>query len=157
MLEDEDYVYFFLREQAVEYINWGKVKDLMLLIKIEVDVIDVLLQIRSLDLLFLCLILSALLCCLFFLYMLVCLFGTLLYDPVWLADWAFDFWSDWRAHNSETQLWQSQKDFSINPVSPFQHNTIVYNALQWGQKWLYFFPMWCFTLGLECFWHIFSF
>ena len=25
MLEDEDYVYFFLREQAVEYINCGKV------------------------------------------------------------------------------------------------------------------------------------
>ena len=26
MLEDDDYVYFFLREQAVEYINCGKVK-----------------------------------------------------------------------------------------------------------------------------------
>ena len=26
MLEDEDYVYFFLREQAVEYINCGKVR-----------------------------------------------------------------------------------------------------------------------------------
>jgi hypothetical protein len=25
MLEDDDYVYFFLREQAVEYINCGKV------------------------------------------------------------------------------------------------------------------------------------
>ena len=26
MLEDDDYVYFFLREQAVEYINCGKVR-----------------------------------------------------------------------------------------------------------------------------------
>lgn len=27
MLEDDDYVYFFLREQAVEYINCGKVRE----------------------------------------------------------------------------------------------------------------------------------
>ena len=27
MLEDDDYVYFFLREQAVEYINCGKVNN----------------------------------------------------------------------------------------------------------------------------------
>ena len=31
MLEDEDYVYFFLREQAVEYINCGKVVMMMML------------------------------------------------------------------------------------------------------------------------------
>ena len=30
MLEDEDYVYFFLREQAVEYINCGKVVMMMM-------------------------------------------------------------------------------------------------------------------------------
>ena len=28
MLEDDDYVYFFLREQAVEYINCGKVREI---------------------------------------------------------------------------------------------------------------------------------
>ena len=28
MLEDDDYVYFFLREQAVEYINCGKVEQI---------------------------------------------------------------------------------------------------------------------------------
>ena len=31
MLEDEDYVYFFLREQAVEYINCGKVMMVMVM------------------------------------------------------------------------------------------------------------------------------
>ena len=32
MLEDDDYVYFFLREQAVEYINCGKVIKIILII-----------------------------------------------------------------------------------------------------------------------------
>ena len=30
MLEDDDYVYFFLREQAAEYINCGKVNNFFL-------------------------------------------------------------------------------------------------------------------------------
>ena len=33
MLEDEDYVYFFLREQAVEYINCGKVVIMMMVMR----------------------------------------------------------------------------------------------------------------------------
>ena len=36
MLEDEDYVYFFLREQAVEYINCGKVVMMMMVMMVMV-------------------------------------------------------------------------------------------------------------------------
>ena len=64
MLEDEDHVYFFLREQAVEYI--------MLLIKIKVDVIDVFHSDQVTGSLF---VLFCLLCCVvfFFLCWFVCL------------------------------------------------------------------------------------